>query len=61
MGKRSRAFILVCAIFLVLMAGCGEDTVNEFSESGNNVSSGQRDHYDLTAEEWKAYEEIIAD
>ncbi len=61
MGKMSRMFVVICcAIFLAFMTGgCGEDTGNDASEVGSSVSSGQRDHYDLTAEEWKAYEEII--
>ena len=61
MGKMSRMFVVICcAIFLAFMTGgCGEDTGNDASEVGSSVSSGQRDHYDLATEAWKAYGEII--
>ena len=56
MGKMSRMFVVICcAIFLAFMTGgCGEDTGNDASEVGSSVSSGQRDHYDLATEAWKA-------
>ena len=57
MARRSKASIVMLAILLVAacISACGQKE----ADWGEIESTGEREPYDLSAEKWNGYEEIV--